>query len=165
MSGTHFGRQSGEQRGFGHRHRSAGVGREMPHAVHISGSIIIPMRRIVAMLLLAVFGVAPLSPVVFASDAVSKLPPCCRRDGKHHCSMAANGSGASSGPSLRAARCAFFPAAPATPSSPTAGPMHIAMAGFARIVSHPAPPSQIQAICRSSYSRAGQKRGPPSPLS
>jgi hypothetical protein len=49
------------------------------------------MRRISASLLLALlcFGFA----LPFLQAQRSSIPACCRRDGKHHCAMSANGNG------------------------------------------------------------------------
>jgi hypothetical protein len=44
------------------------------------------MRRFLALLLLALFGLAPVSPLL-ASNASLNLPSCRRRDGTHHCAM------------------------------------------------------------------------------
>ena len=40
------------------------------------------MRRVPAILLLAVFSFSLISPALFASETESNLPACCRRDGK-----------------------------------------------------------------------------------
>jgi hypothetical protein len=122
------------------------------------------MRGIFATLLVALFSFSLISPVVFASDAESKLPACCRRGGKHHCEMMASQSESSSGPAVQAGRCGFFPAAPAIPASRTVSLPGVSQVIFAGLVSHPASRPQTEALCRISYSRAGQKRGPPSLL-
>jgi len=44
------------------------------------------MRRIIATLVLSVIAWGTLAPFVMATTA-NKTPPCCRRDGKHHCQM------------------------------------------------------------------------------
>ncbi len=59
------------------------------------------MRRISAVLLLVLFGVSLLAPA-FASEADSNLPACCRRAGKHHCSMAARSGSPQNGPGFAA---------------------------------------------------------------
>ena len=123
--------------------------------------IMTPMRRALAILLMAVFSFPLISPALFASDAESNLPACCRRDGKHHCAMMASESESPSGPSLQAARCPSFPAASATPSSPAVSLPPVSQVIFAGLLSHPASCPQTEALCRISYSRAGQKRGPP----
>jgi hypothetical protein len=120
------------------------------------------MRRIFAVLLVGLFSFSLIGPAVFAGDADSKLPACCRRDGAHHCAMMAS-QAASSGPSVRADRCGFYPAATAIPPGQTVSLPGVAHAIFAGLLSHPASCAQTEALCRSSYSRAGQKRGPPPP--
>jgi hypothetical protein len=118
------------------------------------------MRRVLASLLVALFSFSLIAPALFASDADSKLPACCRRNGKHHCTMASGQE--SSGPSLHAARCADFPSASALPATPIAGfpgtadAAHIGLATHLAMIAHTESRSQI------SYSQAGQKRGPPS---
>jgi len=123
------------------------------------------MRRIWAILLVAVYSFSPIAPAVFASDPESKLPPCCRRDGKHHCAMMANQQASPSGPSIQSNRCPLFPGAPAIPAGPAISLPGVAAAIFAGWLSHPAVCPQTEALCRISYSRAGQKRGPPILLS
>jgi hypothetical protein len=120
-----------------------------------------PMRRMLAILLMAVFGFPLISPALFASDAESNLPACCRRGGKHHCAMMASESESQSGPLLQAGRCSFFATASATPGSPAVSLLPVSQAIFAGLLSHPASCAQTEALCRISYSRAGQKRGPP----
>ena len=120
------------------------------------------MPRIVSVLLVALFCLSLIGPAAFASDAESRLPACCRHGGKHQCAMGDSGSPASSGPSLQAARCSCFP------DSDGFGPrQNLSLPGifpaiFAGWFSHPACHAQVEALCRISYSRAGQKRGPPS---
>lgn len=46
------------------------------------------MRRSFSILLIAIFSLGPLSALSSASEDAS-LPACCRRNGKHHCAMAA----------------------------------------------------------------------------
>jgi hypothetical protein len=46
------------------------------------------MRRALAVFLILIFGLAPLASALAASDE-SRLPPCCRRHGAHHCAMMA----------------------------------------------------------------------------
>jgi len=57
------------------------------------------MRRILSILLLLVLGLGPAVPVGALASSIrsgwtgkideSRVPACCRRDGKHHCSMSA----------------------------------------------------------------------------
>ncbi|MGA3372851.1 MAG: hypothetical protein ABSC48_13925 [Terracidiphilus sp.] len=44
------------------------------------------MRRGLSLFLILFFGFGPLASALAASDE-SRLPPCCRRHGKHHCAM------------------------------------------------------------------------------
>lgn len=119
------------------------------------------MRRILASLLVVLFGFSLIAQALFASDPDSNLPACCRRNGKHHCAMMTR-SGESSGPVLLAARCPAFPSVNAIPSSQTAGLP--GSSSSTRIALEMQSPSLIgiQAHSRISYSQAGQKRGPPS---
>jgi len=59
------------------------------------------LRRISAVLLLILFSFSLLAPAL-ASNADSNLPACCRRAGKHHCSMAAHSGSPQNGPGLAA---------------------------------------------------------------
>jgi hypothetical protein len=45
------------------------------------------MRRGLAIFLILFFGLSPLAAALPASDE-SRLPPCCRHHGAHHCAMA-----------------------------------------------------------------------------
>jgi hypothetical protein len=119
------------------------------------------MRRASAMLLVGLFSFSLISPSVFASDADSKLPACCRRDGKHHCARMATESESSSGPAVQAGRCSFFPTVQGVPAGRTVALAGIFQSGFEPLVRHGASGHQTESLCQSSYSRAGQKRGPP----
>jgi len=123
------------------------------------------MRRISTILLMALFSLSLISPAVFAPDAESNLPTCCRRSGKHHCTMTASQSESSSGPDLQIGRCRFFPTGQAVPASRIVSLRGNSQAILTGLASHPASRPQTQALCRVSYSRASQKRGPPTPLS
>jgi hypothetical protein len=123
------------------------------------------MHRVAAALLLCVFSFTLIGPVLFARQE-SKLPACCRKDGRHHCSMANMGasSSESSGPNLQAAnsRCPVYPSNGVAPAMAKAGVPTLAAEFFAGVVSHPAGHAQTEARRRVSLSRACQKRGPPS---
>jgi hypothetical protein len=113
------------------------------------------MRRIWATFLLGIFSLMLMLPAVYSTP---NLPACCRRNGKHHCSMEAVSH---SGPSAQSARCAAYPGAQSG-------------AVFLAILTRPAAAGSSQitqpiAAARSqfahdSYNRAGQQRGPPTPL-
>jgi hypothetical protein len=122
------------------------------------------VRRIFAILLMAFLSFPLISPALLASDADSKLPACCRRSGSHHCSIMARQSHAA-GPAIETGRCLSFPVATAFPGNPTVSSPGMSQAIAGALVSHPASPQQAEALCRISYSRAGQKRGPPTSIS
>lgn len=123
------------------------------------------MHRTAAALLIALFGFSLVSPAVFASDEDLKLPPCCRRAGKHHCAMTDMPWDSPAGPSFRDARCSLFPSAANIPANRI-----VTFAGtrppvFAGLVSRPADCPEMKLVSRISYSQAGEKRGPPNLLS
>jgi hypothetical protein len=118
------------------------------------------VSRFLASLLLALFSFSLISPALLA-DADSNLPACCRRAGLHHCFLTSQRTGPT-GPSLNAARCPDFPGVRAvTAPGKLAGLAKTSQAVFAASISHPAAHAQTEARYRISYSRAGQKRGPP----
>jgi hypothetical protein len=122
------------------------------------------MLRGLAMLLVALFGLSPMSALVLASDADSRLPACCRRGGKHSCAMTASQSASSSGESVQAARCRFFPPSLAISPGRTVSLLGVSRAVFAGLVSHPASRYQSEAVYRTACSRASQGRSPPHSL-
>ncbi len=119
------------------------------------------MRRGLAILLMVLFSFPLISPALFASDAGSNLPACCRRGGRHHCAMMAMQSESSSGPAMQVGRCPLFPTTGEIPGSPAVSLPPVSQAIFAGLLSHPASCPQAEVLCLISYSRAGQKRGPP----
>jgi len=112
------------------------------------------------MLLVAVFSFSLISPAVFAWDADSRLPVCCRRGGKHGCAMMP-GQSPASGHSVQAARCRFFPPGKAVPPGRSVSLSGVCQAIFATLPVHPASRSRTETLYRISYSRAGQERAPP----
>ncbi len=124
------------------------------------------MRRLLSILLLAVLGLPLVSPLLAAGqDPEAGLAACCRRNGKHHCSMGLGPGDAAAGQSPRlqapAARCPYCPRLAAVYHPlPLAAPP--AQSIFAALVSHPAGFAQTQSRLRISRDRSRQKRGPPS---
>ena len=118
------------------------------------------VRRVLASLLLAVFSVLPLAPILLADD--SNLPACCRRLGAHHCAM---GSMDTHDASFIQQRCAQFPLGGAALAASGMASVTPSQVVFAAIVSHPSAHAQTEARYRVSFSRAWQKRGPPTVLS
>lgn len=126
------------------------------------------MRRAPAILLLLVFSFSLIPPAVFA-DSESKLPACCRRDGKHHCSMTSVTDGPSRASSLALkgtpTKCPLFPTGKAIPAAGKASVPLPTYVSLAPVLSHPTAVVQTEARYRVSFSRAWQERGPPSPVS
>jgi hypothetical protein len=123
------------------------------------------MRRISATLLLAVLGFAAVIPLVIADPDFSR-PACCRRDGKHQCTMMTaqqESSSESSGPVLRAARttCPYFPSSGAVNAYAGATKPEAAPAFSASLVRYPFSRAQSSARYRTYFHRTHQKRGPP----
>jgi hypothetical protein len=121
------------------------------------------MRRLLVSLLLAVFSFPLFAPALLAS-ADSNLPACCRRNGKHGCSMP-SGSKSTSGISLHAVHCPMSPAGSQAPAADFVAVLKGSGAVFAALVSHPSVHVQTEAIGRVAFSRSSQKRGPPIVLS
>lgn len=123
------------------------------------------LRKLLSLALLAVLSL-PLISAVTSANPESKLPPCCRRDGKHHCSMAMAGNDAmpeTGSPAFKPAKavCASYPVAKSSPASwafltapapQFAGPVTTVLQAVA----------QTEAHYRIAYNRSRQKRGPPS---
>src|SRR3954447_6818404 len=112
------------------------------------------VRRSWAMMLLAIFSFSLIAPAMSASPE-SKLPSCCSRAGKHHCSSmgATDAQDSPSLPSLRDAgqRCPYYPAGGAAPVQAYAA-LHVnSQALFAELVSHPAAQAQTEARYRTSF--------------
>jgi len=113
--------------------------------------------------LLAILASNATLPALLA-DSESTLPPCCRRDGKHHCAMMAmlEMQEQSAGPSFkaRARKCSMFPQAPTPffmghPARPSTSTL------TEPVAAHPVAEAQPEVLYRISHSRARQKRGPP----
>jgi hypothetical protein len=118
------------------------------------------MRRLAAAILLAWIHFALLFAAVtpaVASDA--NLPACCRKNGTHRCWMTQSSA---SGPGFQAALCPMYPRAGAVPGQAKSAGLTASASVFGVIASHPAVQPQTEARYRISFSRAGQKRGPPS---
>jgi hypothetical protein len=118
------------------------------------------VSRVIAVVLVLVFGCDAVCPALFANPEPT-LPACCRRAGKHHCMMAASGV-AESGVVLKTVqeRCPYFPKnAPGIGGNYCAPPPSGSV--IAPIFSHPTAKPQTEARYRVSLLRGWQKRGPP----
>ena len=126
------------------------------------------LRRLISILLLAMFGLLFVLPMlVMGQDVEAGLPACCRRNGKHHCMMSLDKRGKlvvshDSQFKAPAEKCPHCPSsiAPAQPN-PLAEPT-LTAAIFGDLLSHPTGFAQTEARRRISRERSNQKRGPPS---
>jgi hypothetical protein len=121
------------------------------------------MRRWLAIPMLLLFFLPLVSGFLGAGVSDASLPACCRRNGKHSCSMMGEASPENSrGLSAVRDKCPCSPAGLAVLVLPAFTPGASA-AIYAGLVQHPAVASQTEARRRISYDRSRQKRGPPSP--
>jgi hypothetical protein len=119
------------------------------------------LRRISAILLLLLFGFSLLTPL-FGSDDESNLPACCRRAGKHHCSMTGSGGSTSNGPAFRGnGRCPSYPGFGAGTMQTIAGPTPASVSPFALAAKTASCSSFELRVLSSLRLRAHSKRGPP----
>jgi hypothetical protein len=124
------------------------------------------VSKVIAIALLLVFAGDTILPGLFTGSE-SKLPACCRRNGKHHCaSMNMQQQAETSGPAIKAiqTRCPYFPAAAQEQTYSTTILPKRQASSFALIFSAAAGHAQTEARFRLSFSRASQKRGPPTLL-
>ena len=117
------------------------------------------MRRALALLLLAVFGLPTVAPLLaMGQDIDAHLPACCRRNGAHHCLM--NMDQSSKGTAF-SARCPDFPrptmTAPAGTFAALATPSLLAFTDISIL----AAPQRAETQRRISRERSRHKRGPP----
>ena len=119
------------------------------------------MRRGIAIVITLLFSWLIILPAIAASPK-SNLPACCRKNGKHHCSM--NAKSATQGLAFAAIgeKCPCCPQSTKVSQLPFSGSHTVRSAVFAGLVSHPASSPQTEAAYRISYDRSRQKRGPPS---
>jgi hypothetical protein len=124
------------------------------------------MRRVLAILLIAFFGLGPLSAGLSADDD-SGLPPCCRRHGAHHCAMAmqmaAMMAKALSGSTPILTAPLTCPAYPGYTAATTAPPPAIAASSVTLpvLLAQPHSPAAGRAAARISQLRTRTNRGPP----
>lgn len=117
------------------------------------------MQRLLAILILSVVGILPVTQAWFTADSAQALPACCRTHGKHKCAMPSGDE-----PALHAV-CSQYPYVPVVSSTavnpwivqPASSPLN-----FAAVISCPVAHAQIEALFRVSFERSRQKRGPPS---
>lgn len=119
------------------------------------------VRRIIATSLLILFSAPLIAPLLALSrDPDANLPICCRRHGKHHCSMMEPLTGSQRGVQTIQERCPFSRVAKSAAHITSYQP-EAAAQFFAQLVSHPSRAPQTEALRRLSLDRNRQKRGPP----
>ncbi len=126
------------------------------------------MRRLLSITLLLMFGLPLVSPLfALSASADSNLPACCRRNGVHHCEMAADRVARLSVEQSSAtvqAKCTMYPAPAASfhvqPLLPGESDLF-----FAGLLTHPSNRPQVEAWARFALAGARHKRGPPADLS
>jgi len=123
-----------------------------------------PMRRLLAILMLCVFGLPMATPLLAATaDRDAGLPACCRRSGAHHCSRTmGRTSELSQGSRFAAPResCPNYPAATTSvrhneASLLTASPF------LARHLSQPSQENDLPSRLTSALDQSRHERGPP----
>jgi hypothetical protein len=130
------------------------------------------MRRILSILVLLVLGLEPAIPAAALISGwsgkvdESRLPACCRRNGKHHCAMGSEASqarvaGAADETAISAKdSCPFAPRTLASTSPSVVALLHSATSSTFD-ASELRAPRGIPTIARMSDRRSQPKRGPP----
>jgi hypothetical protein len=147
---------------FGDSRKSGDVPvRRIPGKKSRFGSTLALVRRIWVAVIVALFSFTLISPAILSAPDDQKLPPCCRKNGKHHCAMA-QVPVSSSDPAFQAGRCPLFNSIQTLPPLRTAAGLAKApQPVFAALVTQRASRPQIEALARISFDRSSQKRGPP----
>ncbi|WP_263372539.1 hypothetical protein [Granulicella cerasi] len=124
------------------------------------------LRKLIAITLLAIFGL-PFASSLFALTPKSEanLPACCRRGGKHHCSMnMAGGSDSSSSQphfSAPVEKCPYAPMMHVADHQPMMLPMTYVAFRAPSLERQPDIVRQAESAMRISRERSRHKRGPP----
>ena len=120
------------------------------------------MRRSLGVFLILLFWLGPMLSLLPAG-AESRLPPCCRRHGAHHCAMAAASRFVPPGalPQLAPpAQCPLFPGSAAASTVPIHALPALA-GGLPVLLAQPHSPAAGRAAARLSQLRTRANRGPP----
>lgn len=115
--------------------------------------------------MMVVFSLALIAPWL-SLEPEAKLPPCCRRDGKHGCAMLAKlRQRESSLPSFRnAVRCANYPTGDAIPANGKTAAVVAETNPLGTVVGFSAFLPPLETRPRNHHQATDQVRGPPAPL-
>lgn len=124
-----------------------------------------PLRRLISILLLAVFGLPFALPMLaMGQDAEAGMPACCRRSGKPHCMMRMDRryTLVTNEPQFKAPpeKCPYCPA-PGAISYPHPLATPAAQKIYADLVSYPTLSPRMESKRRIARERSRHKRGPP----
>jgi hypothetical protein len=122
------------------------------------------MRRLIALSLMTMFSWTLIAPL-FGPGADANLPPCCRRNGKHHCMMRMmqRPGGNQKGFTSVTEKCPCQPASTCAAYSPVFKP-EAGSRFYAQVMRRPACAPRTEDFRCISSLRSHQKRGPPTPL-
>ena len=124
------------------------------------------MRRGISFFFVLIFALGPLATLSSASDNAA-LPPCCRRNGKHHCAMYMQMMGAwmvvpAGAPPIAKSpsHCPYYPQHP-SPWTTTSHALAAASLGLPVLLERPHMPAVIRADVIFNPIRIHGSRGPP----
>jgi hypothetical protein len=122
------------------------------------------MRRTIALALTVILCWTLIAPI-FGPGADANLPPCCRRNGKHHCMMRKMGqlSGNQKGFTSVTETCPCQPASICAVHSPVFKP-EAGSRFYSQAARRTAPAPRTEPQRRIAFLRSHPKRGPPAPL-
>lgn len=116
------------------------------------------------MLLVLVFSLPLIAPALASVPDQSRLPACCRRDGKHHCAMQMEVGNIPSGSHVLAEKCPFLTLGHTPLLQPHAFPAVSSLAAAGPVADPAAVVAAAEAGYRIAADRARHKRGPPQQL-
>jgi hypothetical protein len=122
------------------------------------------LRRAYAVMLLVAFSFSLIAPLLSA-EPESRLPACCRRDGKHACGMTKSEAPSPvHGLAVKSTKttCPQFPSGKGTQALAKTHVSPQSHAAPIRVVNPDVIAVQMEVRYRIAFSRAWQKRGPPS---
>lgn len=122
------------------------------------------MRRAAAILLVLVFSLPLIAPALASAPDDSKLPACCRRNGRHQCAMQMELGNVSPRFHVVSETCPYLPFAHTALLQPHPFPAPASLAPADHAPDFAAILRAAEAGYRISADRARHKRGPPKKL-